>query len=56
MAIRWRKSSRSNFNQNCVELANTRNKIRDSKNPAGPTLPVDLDEFLAAIKADKLNR
>jgi hypothetical protein len=54
MDTRWRRSSHSNFNQNCVELAHTLDKIRDSKNPTGPTLSADLTEFLAAIKSMRL--
>lgn len=52
----WRKSSRSAGNNGaCVELAYA-GAIRDSKNPTSPALTVDLDEFLTAIKADKLSR
>jgi hypothetical protein len=49
MSLRWRKSSFSG-DTNCVELCN-RGAVRDSKNPTGPTLVVDLSTFLAAIKA-----
>jgi hypothetical protein len=45
--LAWRKSSRSETN--CVELANT-GAVRDSKNPTGPTLTVDLKALLAAVK------
>lgn len=48
----WRKSSRSGSTSNCVELANT-GEVRDSKNPAGPVLRVDLVGFLAAVKASR---
>lgn len=51
---RWRKSSRSGGNGECVELANT-GLIRDSKSPTGPTLNVDLDVLLTAVKAGQLN-
>ena len=35
----WRKSSRSSNASNCVEVAFTPGPaVRDSKNPAGPTL------------------
>ncbi|MGH3845962.1 MAG: DUF397 domain-containing protein [Pseudonocardiaceae bacterium] len=34
--MRWRKSSHSGTQSNCVELAHTPAAIRDSKNPAGP--------------------
>jgi hypothetical protein len=52
---RWRKSSRSGGSGDCVELANT-GLIRDSKNPAGPTLAVDLSGLLQAAKAGYLDR
>lgn len=34
----WRKSSRSNQDSACVEVAHTLDALRDSKNPTGPTL------------------
>lgn len=37
----WRKSSRSENDANCVELRNTLDEVRDSKNP-GPTLRADV--------------
>jgi hypothetical protein len=47
----WRKSSRSTETNSCVEVSRTRAAVRDSKNPGGPVLPVSLDRFLAAVKA-----
>jgi hypothetical protein len=47
----WRKSSRSSQGTNCVELAGTLDRIRDSKNPDGPHLHVDLTTLVANIKA-----
>ncbi|WP_141980478.1 DUF397 domain-containing protein [Saccharothrix saharensis] len=40
--VRWRKSSRSSSQANCVEVARVddRTAVRDSKNPDGPVLLV----------------
>ncbi|XVS64539.1 DUF397 domain-containing protein [Actinosynnema sp. CA-299493] len=51
----WRKSSRSNGggNGNCVEVSLTglSARVRDSKNPAGPTVALpDWAGFLNAVK------
>lgn len=54
--IRWRKSSRSGEEGNCVELAHSPGHIRDSKNPAGPVLPVaEMPAFLREIKGGRLD-
>jgi hypothetical protein len=56
----WRKSSRSNNgnNSNCVEvsLAGRSARVRDSKNPGGPsvTLP-DWQSFLTAAKSGRFS-
>jgi hypothetical protein len=47
---RWRKSSLSSGQDTCVELAHTRDAVRDSKNPHGPALVVDIDRLLDAIR------
>ena len=46
----WRKSSRSGSQSNCVELVGTLDAVRDSKNPDGPVLRVELGALLTAIK------
>ena len=54
--FRWRKSSRSSSQTNCVEIVNTLDAVRDSKNPAGPVLLAPLGELITAVKAGKLGR
>ena len=54
--VRWRKSSRSAPEANCVEVAHTFGAVRDSKNPAGPVLVLDIAGLLAAVKAGILPR
>lgn len=55
--LRWRKSSRSGgTNGNCVELANTLDAVRDSKNPCGLMLGGDVAGLLTAIRAGRLTR
>ncbi|HWO62314.1 MAG TPA: DUF397 domain-containing protein [Umezawaea sp.] len=52
----WRKSSYSNANGECVEVAYL-GAIRDSKNPSGPVLSVGragLEAFVAAVKAGRV--
>jgi hypothetical protein len=53
---RWRKSSRSHQDGDCVELSNTLDEIRDSKHPTGPTLRVDAASLVAAIKSGRFDR
>ena len=47
-ATSWRKSSYSNSQANCVEIARTRNgkvAVRDSRNPAGGALSFSPNEW-----------
>ena len=46
----WRKSSRSTATGNCVEVANTLRSVRDSKNPGGPTLAVDVTALVRSVR------
>ncbi|WP_227984450.1 DUF397 domain-containing protein [Nocardia spumae] len=56
----WRKSSYSESNSQCVEVAWLTNGtvgVRDSKNPGGPALvfaPDEWDAFNAGLKAGRL--
>jgi hypothetical protein len=46
--VKWRKSSKSGSQTNCVELSNA-GLVRDSKNPS-TRLRVDLAGLLAFVK------
>ena len=51
--MEWRKSTFSGGGGNCVEIRQDLAAVRDSKNPTGPTLAVDLSRLLAAIKSGR---
>ncbi len=54
--LTWRKSTYSGGSdggQNCVELA-AQGAMRDSKNPTGPVLSVDITALVAAVKAGQV--
>lgn len=55
---RWRKSTRSGSQSDCVEVAHSLDLMRDSKNPDGPRLairPAGLAAFLAAAKSGRFD-
>lgn len=56
--VTWRKSMRSNGSGNCVEVAEIGDGIavRDSKDPAGPTLHYTRAEWAAFIGAARDGR
>lgn len=57
LGVQWRKSSYSGGDPNaCVEVTSAPGAVRDSKNPAGPMLRVDLHGFIAAVREDRLAR
>ena len=51
----WRKASFSGSGGNCVEVRQDLAAIRDSKNPDGPTLAVDLSRLVAAVRSSNPN-
>lgn len=53
LVYRWRMSSRSGGDGHCVELA-YEGAVRDSKNPFGPLLHVDLHSLLGAVRTGRL--
>ncbi|MFG2249133.1 DUF397 domain-containing protein [Spirillospora sp. NPDC048823] len=54
-AAKWRKSSRSNTEQECVEVARVWATIgiRDSKNPEGGHLALDRPTFTSLVNQVK---
>lgn len=55
MTVQWRKSTSSGANTSCVEVVNSLDAVRDSKNP-GPVLHVDRTEFTAFLANVKSGR
>jgi hypothetical protein len=53
--IGWKKSSRSTSTESCVEL-HPDGLVRDSKNPAGGTLRVQLDPFVRTMRDPRWDR
>jgi uncharacterized protein DUF397 len=54
--LTWRKSTYSGTadnDANCVELA-SQGAARDSKNPGGPVLNVEVTALVAAVKAGQI--
>jgi hypothetical protein len=54
---RWRKSSYTGNQGNCVEVAHTKDAVRDSKNPNGPVLHAEeFPSFLAMVQLGDFDR
>lgn len=51
--VRWKKATSSAEQTDCIELAHTLGAVRDSKNPHGPMLRVDVSALLEAIKEER---
>jgi uncharacterized protein DUF397 len=51
----WRKSSFSGNSGDCVQVRQDLAAVRDSKNPTGPTLAVDLSRLLTTVKSGALD-
>lgn len=55
-STKWIKSSHSQNTSTCVEVAAGLDRIRDSKDPHGPALRVDVTTFVRAVKAGRFER
>jgi len=54
--MEWRKSSFSGSGGDCVQVRQDLAAVRDSKNPVGPVLAVDLSRLAALVKSGELDR
>lgn len=54
LVFRWRKSSHSGGNGQCVEVADF-GAVRDSKNAGGPVIRADIRSLVGAVKAGRLD-
>ncbi len=59
--LRWRKSTRSALDRDCVEVATARDAVhlRDSKHPQGPVItmaPAAFTSFLSDVKNGEFDR
>ncbi|KAA5834469.1 DUF397 domain-containing protein [Saccharopolyspora hirsuta] len=52
----WQKSSYTGPNGNCVELSRPRGLVRDSKDPNGPRLQVDVPALVRAVREGRFDR
>jgi Domain of unknown function (DUF397) len=53
--VTWRKSGRSQNGPNCVEVAGTLDRLRDSKNAGGPVLRADVTGLVRAVQAGRFS-
>jgi uncharacterized protein DUF397 len=54
--LRFKKSSRSGGQSECVEIAHTLSHVRDSKHPDGAVLRVDVRGLASELKAGRFAR
>lgn len=52
----WRSSSHSGSDGNCVQVRGDLTAVRDSKDPSGPILRIDLPRLVTTVKAERLHR
>jgi hypothetical protein len=50
--LRWHNASSGE--ETCVDIAHTKAALRDSKNPTGPVLSVNIPALLAAVKTGRI--
>lgn len=53
---RWKKSTRSSSNTNCVEVRHDLAAVRDSKNPGGPMLEAFAAALVVAVRDGRVGR
>ncbi|GAA3002622.1 DUF397 domain-containing protein [Actinokineospora diospyrosa] len=46
----WRKSTRSNNGTDCVEVRSDLAAVRDSKNPTGAAISIDVRDLVRHLK------
>lgn len=51
----WRKARRSQNDMNCLELRDTLDRVRDSKNAAGPVLRGDMRALLRTVQTGRFD-
>lgn len=59
MQVRWKKSTYSGSQSNCVEVAHTKTAIRDSKHTAGPALVMTssaIKAFLDSVRTGRFDQ
>jgi len=55
-SARWIKSSHSSANGDCIEVTADLDRVRDSKDPDGPALRVDVTDLVRAVKTGRYDR